>query len=409
MSQATLPDFGPLDELPEFTRTAILNLLARGTDIRFDNITARLSHLGIDVLADLSWEETRGSGDNRRTVTIRRTIVFFHRPESKLPDFTITHHEGFLGRLFASRSGSVEAPALEFKDRESFTTKYTVQSPVPVSARTLFDDSLVAALDVQDGMDVVGDQNGIMAWRDGDDLLEDDRRVQLAIDASAVFLQVVNDPNRGTIIADSNPGSYMAERIARLKADDSSTARALLKMIITREQVEEFLAQPTPRTVPDSIVRRVMGMNRSLIIAGLVMLILCGGLGVLGLVFGQGFTEDLEIILIFLGLALIGCVISLIAWNWRRKRLRLLRGGRIVDAHVVGIEAIDEMSDKEVLHMVTFQTTQGDAISMSLRSDATRIARQMMHADVMTRVLIDSEVADFGVWLDGWIVENIPD
>ena len=80
-----------------------------------------------------------------------------------------------------------------------------------------------------------------------------------------------------------------------------------------------------------------------------------------------------------------------------------------MDAHVVGIEAIDEMSDKEVLHMVTFQTTQGDAISMSLRSDATRIARQMMHADVMTRVLIDSEVADFGVWLDGWIVENIPD
>ena len=78
-----------------------------------------------------------------------------------------------------------------------------------------------------------------------------------------------------------------------------------------------------------------------------------------------------------------------------------------MDAHVVGISH-RQMSDKEVLHVVTFQTTRV-CHSMSLRSDATRIARQMMHANVMTRVLIDSEVADFGVWLDGWIVENIPD
>ena len=69
------------------------------------------------------------------------------------------------------------------------------------------------------------------------------------------------------------------------------------------------------------------------------MLILCGGLGVLGLVFGQGFTEDLEIIPIFWASRAIGCVISLIAWNCR-KRLRLLRGGRSW-THTSSVSAID--------------------------------------------------------------------
>ncbi|MBG83458.1 MAG: hypothetical protein CMJ40_02805 [Phycisphaerae bacterium] len=405
MSRSPLADFKPLDELPEFTRTALLELLTRGADIEFKNMSARLSPLGIDVLTDLSWTESHGSGKNRRTVTVERTVMFFHRPESKLPNFTITHHEGFLGRLFSSRSGTVQTPSLEFKDRESFNTKYTVESPVPVSAMTLFDDVLVDALDQHDGMDVIGDQNGIMAWRDSDDLIKGDERDQLAIDASTIFLPVVNDPGRGAAIASSNPGSYMDEQIARWKQDDSSEARALLKKLVTREQVDELLSQATPRRIPHSILKRTLGMNLSVIIAGLVMVIFCGGLGVLGVI----FTNDIFFSLILILLGLVGCLIFGLAWRWRRRRLRMLRRGQIVDARITSIEALDLMDDDEVLHTVTFQTTHGHSISMDLQSDPTRIARDLMYSDTKTRVLIDSEETGLGVWLEGWVAENIPD
>ena len=79
MSRSPLADFKPLDELPEFTRTALLELLTKGADIEFKNMSARLSPLGIDVLTDLSWTESHGSGKNRRTVTVERTVMFFHR------------------------------------------------------------------------------------------------------------------------------------------------------------------------------------------------------------------------------------------------------------------------------------------------------------------------------------------
>ena len=404
MSRSPLADFKPLDELPEFTRTALLELLIKGADIEFKNMSARLSPLGIDVLTDLSWTESHGSGKNRRTVTVERTVMFFHRPESKLPNFTITHHEGFLGRLFSSRSGTVRTPSLEFKDRESFTTKYTVESPVPVSAMTLFDDALVDALDHHDGMDVIGDQNGILAWRDCDDLIKGDKRDQLAIDASTIFLPVVNDPDRGSAIASSNPGSYMDEQIARWKQDDSSEARSLLEKLVTREQVDDLLSQATPRRIPRSILKRTMGMNLSVIIAGLVMVIFCGGLGVLGVI----FTNDI-FGLILISLGLVGCLISGLAWRWRRRRLRMLQHGRIVNARIISIEALDLMTDQEVLHTVTFQTTHGYSISMDLLSDPTRIARELMYSDATTKVLIESEETGLGVWLEGWVAENIPD
>ena len=404
MSRSSLAEFKPLDELPAFTRTAMLDLLARGNDFTFEAMSARMSATGIDVLVDLSWIESRGSGKNRRTVTLSRTILFFHRPECRLPDFTITHHEGFLGRLFSSRSGSVEAPSLEFKDRDSFNDKYTVQSPVPISATTLFDDALVAALDVHDGMDVVGDQNGIMVWRDADDSLGDELRAELVHDASAIFLPIANDPDRGNRVAASHPGTYMDEQVKRWKQDDSSEARAMLRKLVTREQVDRFVDQPVPRTVPYSILRRTMGGTKALLIAGLVMLILFGALGTMGLIFTNYVFAA---IMLLLGSA--GGLTSAMTWTWRRKRLRMIQHGQIVDARIISVEVIDAMSEDELLHTITFQTAYGNSFSMDLRSDPTRIARDLMYSDAGTQVLIDPDRTDVGIWLEGWIVENIPD
>ncbi|MDG2095560.1 MAG: hypothetical protein P8J89_09855 [Phycisphaerales bacterium] len=409
MSRSSLAEFEPLDELPEFTRTALLDLLVKGTQIELRNMSARMSELGLDVLADLSWTETHGSGKNRRTVTVERTVMFFHRPECRLPDFTITHHEGFLGRLFSSRSGSVEAPSLEFKDSDSFNDKYTVQSPVPVSATTLFDETLVAALDVHDGMDAIGDQNGILAWRDSDDLIKDDKREQLAQDASAIFLPVVNDPNRGSNIAASHPGTYMNEQVARWRQDDSSEARAMLRKLITREQADDFLSQAVPRTVPSSLLKRTVGMNRSLIIAGLIAGVSGGVMIALGLIYNVGFAKGWLVFLFMLLLALGGFPMALMAWRWRRQRLRMLQRGQLIEARITTIDAEEFMKENEVVHTVVFQTVQGQCLTLELRSDPVRIARQLMYSDTSTSVLLDPERSELGVWLEGWIVENIPD
>ena len=129
----------------------------------------------------------------------------------------------------------------------------------------------------------------------------------------------------------------------------------------------------------------------------------------LGLIYNVGFAKGWLVFLFMLLLVLGGFPMALMAWRWRRRRLRMLQRGQLIEARITTIDAEEFMKENEVVHTVVFQTVQGQCLTLELRSDPVRIARQLMYSDTPTSVLLDPERSELGVWLEGWIVENIPD
>ncbi|MEE2907301.1 MAG: hypothetical protein VX527_05645 [Planctomycetota bacterium] len=265
------PGYTTLDELPKFTWVAMLNLLGQGTDVKILEAHGQVSDLGIDVLVDVSWEETHGSGKDQRTVTIYRTLCFMHRPEFKLPQFKLNNAEGFFSSWVHKGSGTVDMVKLQFPDRTELNKRYSIASPVPGSCELLFTDVVLDELEKYEGTDGIGNHNGIMTWRKDDGLLTGMKRSQLAVDSKAIFTSIVDDSEAGQRIAAAMPGSYAEEMVNRLEADRSKTARKLLEKLVRREQVDHLASQAVPRVPEPSIVRRTLGMNTIVVVAGVLM------------------------------------------------------------------------------------------------------------------------------------------
>ncbi|MEE2907300.1 MAG: hypothetical protein VX527_05640 [Planctomycetota bacterium] len=85
--------------------------------------------------------------------------------------------------------------------------------------------------------------------------------------------------------------------------------------------------------------------------------------------------------------------------------------GRWIDARIQSVEVTNNTSNKEILHNILFQGVDRDDVNVkiSLGTNPSRIARQMMYNQETTRILVDPDHLDRGLWLEGWVVENIPD
>ncbi|MCH2134080.1 MAG: hypothetical protein MK116_10060 [Phycisphaerales bacterium] len=404
MSTAAPSDFKALEELPDYTRSALIELAERG-NVTITRVDAKVSPVGLDVLVDMTWTESSGSGKNRRTVTCYQTVMFFHRPESKLPKFRINHHEGFLSSWSAGATDNTGDAVVEIQDRPDFSKRYTISSPVPRSAGVLFTREMLDALDRGKGMEYRGNHNGIVAWRDKEQFKGEERR-RMAEEAQAVFQAAMDDPETGARIAAAVPGSYAQEKVERWRTENTSTARKLLARIITRGEVDGLLSQAKPREAPRQIVRRVMGYNMVGIIVGAILTIL----GAIVATLMMSVADNNWLLLLYLIPAL-GLFILFLSIRQRRRRWWLLRRGQLVDARITATEDNGTSVNEEVMRKITFEPIGGAAepFSVNLRSDASRVAHRIELSGESTPVLVNPDCPGIGIWLEGWVLENIPD
>ena len=200
--------------------------------------------------------------------------------------------------------------------------------------------------------------------------------------------------------------------IARLEADGSKTAQRLLASMIRREDVDQLASSAIPRIPRPSIAKRSLGANTAIIVTGFVLAGIALPLSIAGFVMFPLFQVPGWWIAFGISIpGIVGLFLIIFGFRWRKRRMRLLTHGQWIESEIGSVEPTNNSRDGEVLHEVSFQGLGRDDVHLKIQlgTDPSRIARQMMYNKKRTCVLIDPDHQDRGLWLEGWVVENIPD
>tara|TARA_B110000495_G_scaffold203070_1_gene225300 strand:- start:4039 stop:5319 length:1281 start_codon:yes stop_codon:yes gene_type:complete len=394
-------------------------------DIAFDNVIVRTQALGTDILGDASWTEF--NDDDSRTVSHRvlRTFMFFHRPDTTLPEFSILAKRGVAGRfLMGITAKLVGMPTFELEDEPGFNDKFTVVTANPESVRVLLVRDMVDAMVAIENLNLSFMARGLLFTRHPgvhrtsrtnvvrvSEQQQDERvggkdRQQFIEDAVAVCAPVANDPDAGRRAADAVDGTYAEEAFENLTEQGGLAGQALKKMVVTLDMLAHLERHPVPRLdVPGPVRRRAWaGTTFPLILLGILSIISLS----VGTFLGLG-ADGPWWVLLLAGLVLL--VVFGLVMRHRLVRKRIVTHGRIVPGRISSVEKTDTSVNDDVIHKITVQPQAAgeETVVAKMGSQPAKAARRMMESNQPTWVLVDPEKPGRGLWPHGWTLEAMSD
>jgi len=394
-------------------------------DIAFDNVIVQTHELGTDIVGDASWTEfSHGNSRNHPGTSrrVRRTFMFFHRPDTTLPEFSIQAKLGVAGRFLVGISAKLAGmPTLELEDEPEFNDKFTVITANPESVRALLVRDMVDALVAIEDLSLSFMARGLLftrhpkvhhtrrvnnvrvSGRQQDERLDGKDRLHFIEDAVAACSPVADDPDAGRRAAAAVEGTYAEEAFENLTEQGGLAGRTLKKMVVTPEMLVHMERHPVPRTdVPGPVRRRAWaGTTFPLILLG-VFSIMALSVGVfVGL--GEGW--------VFLLAGLVLLVAFVFVLRHRLVRKRIITHGRIVPGRISSVEKTDTSVNGDVIHKITVQPQPAgeETIIAKMGSQPAKAARRMMESNQPTWVLVDPRKPSRGLWPHGWSLEAMSD
>ncbi len=383
--------------------------------------------LGCDVLVDVGWFEHDSDGPGH---SVEHTVVFLHRPQTKLPEFEIRPRKGLGEKALGMLVSLLGVPTMEFEDEPDFSQRYSVVTANPESVRLLLGrEAIDSLLSVDDlflkfsGRGVLlsrrsvdgssggrtsigtGEGGGITRRNTHDHRLDEAASHSLLEDALVAAGPIVDDPEVGHHAADAVEGTYAEEAVRHLTDQGGFVGRQMAKTLITSEMLNAVRIAATPRAgIPAQIARKAWGGTTfPLAIAPLFGLIFAG-IGTAILIGGQ--IEGLA----FLGVGFLALVISGFVLRHRLIRKRLITDGVVVMGRLAGVERTTTSVNDDMIHKITVDTQDGgEPMVMKMGSAPARQARRMMEENPETWILRDPRKASRGLWLPGWTLGNSPD
>ena len=392
-------------------------------DVRFGTPRVLEHGLGSDILVDVEWHE-HDSDDAGHDVM--HTVVFLHRPETKLPEFEIRPDAGLGEKVLGMVVSILGFPAMEFEDEPEFSDRYKVMTANVDSVRALLGreaiDSLLSVDDLYlkfSGRGVLisrrsvdgssgsrstiggGDAGRRTMGRRHDHRLDEAASRSLLEDALVAAGPIVDDPEVGRRAADAVDGTYAEEAVQNLTTQGGLIGRHIARTLITGEMLDQLRIAPTPRAnIPPQIARKAWGGTTFPLALAPVFGATFAGIGIFTLVGGQ--IEGLA----FLGVGLVALVISAFILRHRIIRKRLVTSGVVVRGRLIGVDRTNTSVNDDPIHAITIDTQDAEPMVVKMGSAPARQARRMMEADPETWILRDPRKASRGIWLAGWCLEN---
>lgn len=394
-------------------------------DMRFDAVLVRTHALGTDVIGDASWTEFNDNDSNRVARKVSRTFMFFHRPETTLPEFSIQAKRGVAGRfLLGVASRLMGVPGIELPDEPEFNEKFTVITANPESVRVLLVRDLIDALVAIEDVNMSFVSRGLLFTRHpgvfrGTSLSMSDRqderlrgkdRTRFVEDAVTCSAPVVDDPDSGRRAADAVEGTFAEEAYRNMTESGGLAGRAVKKMMVTQAMLDILEHATTPRQeIPGPVRRRAWGgLNFPLAILGtLAPIFLTVGL-VVGFGGGSGADGPWWILLL---VSLLLFLIFAFVFMHRQVRKRIIDSGRIVPGRIIAVEETDTSVNDDVIHRIIVQPDAGgeEPITAKMGSEPAKSARRMMDDGTPTWVLVDPKKPGRGLWPHGWSLDSRAD
>ena len=247
----------------------------------------------------------------------RRTIAVFHRPGLSLPQF-ILQPKRWLLKIGAALIGLEE---VRFADHASFTEAYYLSSSVQKQVMELFDEVILDHFGARAGFEIGGDGDWLVVAGPQRKHLSAEARKRFSGQAReilALFVAASRDVD-ATVVqhATSSP-------VVGLKK--------LLPADVTDDDIERFLSEAVPRSVPTQIARpQLVGPLVSAIFSAFLLLPSCFSILFL---FLAPFKMALLVAIVPL---VLGVGLLWNAWRLRTKRLRLLSHGEVVPGRVQSV------------------------------------------------------------------------
>ena len=413
--------FQPL-KIPSETLDALEAAIGESS-LKIDEAVVRSHRAGTDVVADVSWVEF-SSSDAGTSRQIRRTVMFLHRPNIMLPEFSIqARGSGASKFLLGAMSKLAGMPTLELENEPEFNRRFMIITANAESVRELMTRDLIDAMISIDDLTLAIEPRGVMCTRppesyshgtfsvqrEQDERLTGDARVRFIDQAFIAGGAIADDPEAARRAVDAVEGTFAAEAVKTYEKQGGLIGGAINKRLVTDEMLERLKEQSVPRQeIPAAVQRRAWtGTTFPLLIlsgfsAGFIIM------PSMLLLNGTPKTDNTEWIFLLIGVA------ASIAWGLvfrhRLGRRRLVIRGVVVHGQITAVEKTNTSVNDDPIHRITLKLDDGSPdLIVKMGSAPAKTARRMKERDTRTWALVDADRPARGLWIEGWCLESRQD
>jgi len=350
----------------------------------------------VDVAYDeMDWgTETTHGGGRSRIETVRETVAYFSRPKLKTPAFTTGQMGGFVGGAMRKLMGFLSMPTVTLPAHPEFNKQFAVMSFQPEATQKLFTQPVVDAISRHSEFGVQTATGRITVSQKGKTVLPSDRR--------AFYRSARETADRIVESAAALPAETLTDRqqmLQSIQTMDGWFGSRLRAILVSTQEVNDFLAQAPPRIAPHNIQKCAYGWNGFIMIVAagfllvgvfFVYVMMIGGFGDPG---GARFVVPIAPLLA-------GVVLFFVArGRWRLRRI--LRYGICEQAKVVKILGTGIYGNGDQGHNVTFETESGRVVVGTGSSQASD-ARTLQERGETVRLLVDPQKQTRALWIDSF-------
>jgi len=399
-----------------------LEAAIRESSLKINEAVVRSHRAGTDVVADTSWMEFSSSSSGPSTSRrIRRTVMFLHRPDIMLPEFSIqARGRGASKFLLGAVSKLAGMPTLELENEPEFNRRFMIITANAESVRALMTRDLIDAMISIDDLTLSIEPRGVMCTRppesyrhgtfsverEQDERLTGEDRVRFIDQAFIAGGAIADDPEAARRAVDAVEGTFAAEAIETSQNQGGLIGAAINKLLVTDEMLERLKEQSVPRQeIPAPVQRRAWtGTTFPLLIlsgvsAGFIIF------PSMLLLNGTPKTDNTEWIFLLIGVA------ASIGWGLvfrhRLGRRHLVIRGVVVFGEIAAVEKTNTSVNDDPIHRITLKLDGGSPdLIVKMGSAPAKTARRMKERDIRTWALVDPDRPARGLWIEGWCLES---
>ncbi|WP_442509762.1 hypothetical protein SH528x_001358 [Novipirellula sp. SH528] len=304
--------------------------------------------------------ENRSSDGPTTTSHVRQSAIVLDESALDLPQFDLAPKpKGMAGKLLSllSSAGLGGMGALDFPDTPQFAGIYRLTAWAESPVRLMFTRKLRDFLIKHPGWNIKGQGRYLVVFRHNEVIEENDQA-----DFVQTALEIAEKIQQGEETLDAHPDLHRETRIEDVHATADRMGglagtllkNQLRKLAVTRDQLETFLAESRPRTLPPGMKAQVLGNTLPVVLFGIVFLLVGIGIGITAIAIGDG-QNKLVGMLMLVALPLVGGIMLYFAQRFRWRKLRVCRHGDLVQGVVKDVKRTTTTVNNQRRHHVIFE------------------------------------------------------
>tara|TARA_R110002073_G_scaffold11898_3_gene53590 strand:- start:633 stop:1844 length:1212 start_codon:yes stop_codon:yes gene_type:complete len=304
--------------------------------------------------------ENRTSDGPTTTSRVRQSAVVLEESALDLPQFDLAPKpKGMAGKMLSllSSAGLGGLGTLDFADSPQFADHYRLTAWAESPVRLMFTRKLRDFLIQHPGWNVKGQGRYLVVFRHNEVIEQTDQA-----DFVQTALKIAEKIQQGEETLDAHPDVHRDTRIEDVQATADRMGglagtllkNQLRKLAVTRDQLETFLAESRPRTLPPGMKAQVLGNTLPVVLFGIVFLIVGIAIGITALAIGDAENRRVGVVMLVV-LPLVGGIMLYFAQRFRWRKVRVCRHGDLVQGIVKDVKRTSTTVNNQRRHHVVFE------------------------------------------------------